>query len=278
LAGVAFALTLAGVVGTLLAVALLWRLQRDFHELDAAERFEAAHLSRVVQRYVPLELRTRIVGEEIALARQFMGAMRPRWRRIAVLSGVIMLCGATAAYVAVRRNQTAVAVAASRSVANPAPILEKPAQPAPNLAKPAQPAPNLAKPAANLAKPAVNLDVLKTVQGVWGWRADALESCQENPQTISVTPDRKKLSVRYSKPFQNGAASVTNLDFDVVSTKPDVLVLSLPNASTATRLVVTLQFLDADTFSLTRSDEPMKTSGTIVRCPPPPPAENGVAH
>ena len=266
MAGVAFALTLAGLAGTLLAVALLWRLRQDFRELAAADRFEAAHVSRVVQRYVPLELRTRIVGEEIALARQFMGAMWPRWRRIAVLSGVIMLCGATAAYVAVRRNQTAVAVA--RSVARPAPNLEKPA---PNPEKPAQPA-------ANLAKPAVTLDVLKTVQGVWGWRADALESCQENPQTISVTPDRKKLSVRYAKPYQNGVASITNLDFDIESAKPDVLVLSLPNASTATRLVVTLQFLNADTFSLTRSDEPMKSSGTIVRCPPPPPAENSVVH
>jgi hypothetical protein len=184
-----------------------------------------------------------------------------------VLSGVIMLCGATAAYVAVRRNQTAVAVA--RSVARPALNLEKPA---PNPEKPAQPA-------QNLAKPAVSLDVLKTVQGVWGWRADALESCQENPQTISVTPDRKKLSVRYAKPYQNGVASITNLDFDIESAKPDVLVLSLPNASTATRLVVTLQFLNADTFSLTRSDEPMKSSGTIVRCPPPPPpAENSVVH
>jgi hypothetical protein len=267
LAGVAFALTLAGLAGTLLAVALLWRLRQDFRELDAADRFEAAHVSRVVQRYVPLELRTRIVGEEMALARQFMGAMWPRWRRIAVLSGVIMLCGATAAYVAVRRNQTAVAVA--RSVARPALNLEKPA---PNPEKPAQPA-------QNLAKPAVSLDVLKTVQGVWGWRADALESCQENPQTISVTPDRKKLSVRYAKPYQNGVASITNLDFDIESAKPDVLVLSLPNASTATRLVVTLQFLNADTFSLTRSDEPMKSSGTIVRCPPPPPpAENSVVH
>lgn len=266
MAGVAFALTLAGLAGTLLAVALLWRLRQDFRELAAADRFEAAHVSRVAQRYVPLELRTRIVGEEIALARQFMGAMWPRWRRIAVLSGVIMLCGATAAYVAVRRNQTAVAVA--RSVARPALNLEKPA---PNPEKPAQPAPNL-------AKPAVTLDVLKTVQGVWGWRADALELCQENPQTISVTPDRKKLSVRYAKPYQNGVASITNLDFDIESAKPDVLVLSLPNASTATRLVVTLQFLNADTFSLTRSDEPMKTSGTIVRCPPPPPAENSVVH
>ena len=264
MAGVA--LTLAGLAGTLLAIALLWRLRQDFRELDAADRFEAAHVSRVVQRYVPLELRTRIVGEEMALARQFMGAMWPRWRRIAVLSGVIMLCGATAAYVAVRRNQTAVAVA--RSVARPALNLEKPA---PNPEKPAQPAPNL-------AKPAVSLDVLKTVQGVWGWRADALESCQENPQTISVTPDRKKLSVRYAKPYQNGVASITNLDFDIESAKPDVLVLSLPNASTATRLVVTLQFLNADTFSLTRSDEPMKSSGTIVRCPPPPPAENSVVH
>ena len=130
---VAFALTLAGLAGTLLAVALLWRLRQDFRELDAADRFEAAHVSRVVQRYVPLELRTRIVGEEMAIARQFMGAMWPRWRRIAVLSGVIMLCGATAAYVAVRRNQTAVAVA--RSVARPALNLEKPA---PNPEKPAR--------------------------------------------------------------------------------------------------------------------------------------------
>ena len=60
LAGVAFALTLAGLAGTLVAVALLWRLRQDFRELDAADRFEAAHVSRVVQRYVPLGLRRRL--------------------------------------------------------------------------------------------------------------------------------------------------------------------------------------------------------------------------
>ncbi len=44
-------------------------------------------------------------------------------------------------------------------------------------------------------------DVLKAVQGAWGWRADARQSCQDNPQTISLSPDGKILSVDYAKSY-----------------------------------------------------------------------------
>ena len=245
LAGVASALTLAALAGTAMAVFLLWRSRNDLREVEAAERFEAAHLSRVVQRYVPIELRTRVINEEIAIAKQVIAMRRPRWRRLAILSGMIMLCGATTAYVSDHRNRTALAAARSA------------------------------------AKPALNLDVLKTVQGVWGWRVDSVQSCQENPQTITVTPDRKKLTVRYAKPFYNGPRPTTRLDFDVISARPDMLVMSLQEAADTApsrTLQVTVQFLDADTFSIARSDEPMKTSGAIIRCPPQPVVNENVAR
>jgi hypothetical protein len=131
------------------------------------------------------------------------------------------------------------------------------------------------------AKSVVNLDVLKDIQGVWGWRADFLESCPENPQTISVSADRKTLSLRYLKPYQQGEKTITNLDFDVVSAKPDGLVLSLSDASRAANLPhtrVVIQFIDANTFSMSRDESPLGSSGTIVRCPPEKSAEGSAAH
>jgi hypothetical protein len=41
---------------------------------------------------------------------------------------------------------------------------------------------------------------------------------------------------------------------------------------------VRIQFLDADTFSMSRGDHPMASSGTIARCPPAKPVDETAAH
>jgi hypothetical protein len=233
-AAVAIALTLAATAGTVIAVSKVWRFRTDSRVIAAAERFEAVNLTDVVKRHVPSELQTQNPADEIAVAKQVIGTRLPRWKRIALVSGLVMLCTATAATFSVHRNMQASAAA--------------------RLA----------------AKPRLNLDVLKAVQGVWGWRADFLQSCAENPQTVVVTSDRKKLSVRYAKPFQDGSKTVTILDFDVVSATSDTLVLAEPDSTTPSAARVYVNFLDANSYSLSRSDAPMRSSGAIERCPPPP--------
>jgi hypothetical protein len=245
LAVVALVLTLASFAATVLAVVTLWRLRRDSRVIEAAERFELVDLTTVVKRYVPSEDQTFRSAEEMAIARQVISARRPHWRRLAVVFGIALACCvAMASYSGQRQLQM---MAAARLV----------------------------------AKPLVNLDVLKDVQGVWGWRADFLESCPENPQTITVAPDRKTLSLRYAKPYRQGEKTITNLDFNVLSAKPDRLVLSLSDASRATNLPptqVVIQFIDANTFSISRDESPLASSGTIVRCPPVKSAEGAAAH
>lgn len=201
--------------------------------IEAGERFEAVDLTTVVKRYVPSELQTQKAAEEMAVAKQVIVSRWPRWKRIAIVSGIIVVCGATAASYAVHRNLQAIALARST------------------------------------AKPALNLDVLKVVQGVWGWRADFEQSCEQNPQTISVTPDQKKLTVRYAKPYKKETKTYTELDFDVISTKPDMLVLSDPGTATPDKpdpARVYVQFIDANSYAVSRSDEPLGSSGTIARC------------
>ncbi len=157
-AAIAFLLVLAAAIGTILAVAKLWRFRMDGQVIDAAERLEAVNLGTVVKRYVPSELQTQNFTDEIAIARQVISSRRPGWKRIAMISGVVLLCSATVAAYFTRRNLEVIAAA--------------------QLA----------------AKPRLNLDVLRVIQGVWGWRADFLESCAENPQTVVVSPDHKNLS------------------------------------------------------------------------------------
>jgi hypothetical protein len=236
-AAVAIALTLAAAAGTVVAVSRLWRFRRDSLVIAAAERFEAVNLTDVVKRHVPSELQTQNPTDEIAVAKQVIGVRRPHWQRIALASGLVMLCAATAATFSVHRNMQASAAA--------------------RLA----------------AKPRLNLDVLKAVQGVWGWRADFLQSCAENPQTVVVASDRKKLSVRYAKPYQDGSKAITVLDFDVVSATPDTLVLAEPSSDTPSPAQVYVNFLDANSYSLSRTDAPMRSSGAIERCPPSPAVE-----
>lgn len=227
-------LTLVALIGTVLGIASLYRLWRDFRVIEAAERLEAVNFSSVVRRRVPIGLRTQRMAEEIVIARQVMVAGWLRWRRLAVVFGVVMLCGAGATAFSIERNIKAIAQAQLET------------------------------------KTRLNLDVLKVVQGVWGWRADAMQSCSENPQTISVGADRRTLLVRYAKPRQQGSETITNLNFDVVATKPDMLELTpsddaLQSNPRASR--VYLQFTDENDFVISRSDDPLRSSGTVVRCP-----------
>jgi hypothetical protein len=221
----AIALTLAAAAGTAIAVAKFKRLKADYRVIEAGERFEAVDLTTIVKRYVPSERQTQKASEELPIAKQVIGSRRPRCKRTAIIAAVLMLCGAAAVTLSVQR------ILASLTTAQLA------------------------------AKPPLNLDLLTAIQGVWGWRADVRQSCAVNPQTISVTPDRKTLTVQYAKPVQPDADTSTTMNFDVVSATSNLIVLRRPDSTN-----MYLRFIDADTITVSRSDEPVDTSGAVERC------------
>jgi hypothetical protein len=233
-AGMAISLTLWVLVVAIFAVFKSWRLGTDSKVLAAAERFEAVNLTRVIKRYVPAEHQTNRVAEEIVIAKQVIGLRRPRWRRTAIVSCGLVLCGAGAAAFALQREV--------RPIATPQPQVA-------------------------VAKPAPNFDVLKDIQGIWGWRGDFAQSCEENPQTISVAPDGRRLSIRYAKPYREATGPKTDIDFDIDDVKPDTLVaVKSGSALSASPTHIYFKFLDKDSFVLTWSNDPTASSGTVARC------------
>jgi hypothetical protein len=233
LLSVASVLTLAAGVGTTLAVASIWQLRRDARTIAAAENFEAVDLTTVVKRYVPAEQQTNLAPEEIALAKQAVVARRPRLKWRAVISGVVLVGGAAVTALSTHRYLEATA----------------------HLA----------------IKPRLDLDVLRVIQGVWGFRSDYLQSCSENPQTIQVAPDRKTLTLRYAKPYELKSGTLTELNFDVVSVKPNMIGLlwTDPPASVVDKPTpFDVAFIDENTMSWSPSKVGTASSGAIERCAP----------
>jgi hypothetical protein len=227
----ALVLTLGAAVVTALAIVSIWRLRRDTRVIEAAESFEAVDLTTVVKRYVPAELQTQLAANEIAIAKRVIAARRPRLKLLAAVFGVVLVCGATASVFSTERHLEMAAAA--------------------RLA----------------AKPRVNLDVLRDVQGVWGWKSDFLLSCSEDPQTIEVAPDQKTLKLRYAKPSKQGSVMLTELNFDVVAARPDKLVLVWTNAPGGAKpSPVEIQFIDTNTMSWSSSTNATVSSGAIARC------------
>ncbi len=233
LAAVSFGLLLLGVAGAAFSVWSLLRLRRDYLAAEAAERLEAVNLSYVVRRYVPRRLRSHRRAEELALAKQFIDARRPGWKRWAIASAALVACSASATAFLGYRNMHAKSEIRAE------------------------------------VKTLPSGDALATIQGVWGWRADFLQSCTENPQVISVSSDHKKLSLHYAKPLVSASPPLKDFDYAVVSVQPDTIVLSGPLSAARSNLrpaSITIKFLDANTYTATASDRPLQTTGVIERC------------
>lgn len=213
-------------------VQMLMRLRQHYRVVEAAERLEVVNLSHVVRLYVPREHQTNRGAEEMVLAKQGIEARRLPWRRRAFASAALTLAFAgLTTFLAHRPPPTTPVV--------------------PTMAK---------------ARPSV--DALAAIEGVWGWRANATQSCDENPQAISVSADHTKLSVRYSKPL-GGPGAPTKFDYDVVSKEPNMLVLAgplSPDHPNARVPQVTIRFLDTNTYTANVSNRPFQSTGAVERC------------
>lgn len=221
-AGVSFGLLLLGAAGAAYSLWSLSRLRQHYRLVEAAERQPAVGLRYVVRRYVPRALRSHQRAEEILLAKQIIEARRTKWKRRAMASALLVACSVGTTIFLVHRNL----------------------------------------PAMTPSGKVLPSDPLTAIAGVWGWRADSSRSCTENPQVISVSSDRKRVSTHYAKRIQIG----THWDYDVSMQQPGMLVLSLPVGSSPRPISISIKFLDADTFIATSSERPLETTGAIERC------------
>ena len=229
LAGAASVATLLALAGILLSIASLWRLRTHYRLTEAAERSEMVGLSAIVQRYVPGELQSHRTSDEIAIVKQVICLRRTRWTRAAIILGALMLFSVAAAAHFTRRN------------------LELLVQGDP------------------VVRAGPNLDVMKLVQGNWGWRADFRQSCSQNPQTISVSPDGDRVSLDYARPYW----TQQHFEYSVYSARANKIVLKLLNAAPSPDshpVTLTITFLDANTFLLENSNKPLESYGTMERC------------
>lgn len=233
LAAVSFGLTLLAIAGAVFSIWSLAQLRQHYRAVEAAEKLPSVNLSPVVRRYVPRALRSHRRAEEALLCKQFISARRPRWQRSTMIFAGLMVCCAAATAFFAHRNLEAKAV-----------------------------------PRAAVAALSGG-DALATIQGTWGWRADFMQSCAQNPQVISVSADRKRLSMHYTKPIPSGTRALQDVDFAVVSVQSDALVLSPPAAATGPvphPVSISIKFLDANTYIATNSDRPLQSTGVIERC------------
>ncbi len=223
------------------AVAALWRMRQEARLIEAAERFQPIDLTDIVKKYVPAERQSHRLSEEIPIAKAAIGARWPRHKWTAILAALVMLASATAASILIHRN-----LKSDKEMAQD--TTQEPVQPV-------------------VAKPTVSLDVLKAVQGVWGLKFDFLQSCEQNPEMVMVSPDRKKLLVHYVKPAADG--TVVDINYDVVATQPNLLILAnaADDTSNNNRSLVYMTFTNADTYDMRIGEDPLAPANVVVRCP-----------
>jgi hypothetical protein len=214
---------LLAALGLLLGLIAIERMRHDLQVVEAAERLEKVDLSYVVQKYIPIGQRSQKANQEIPLIREAISIRRPCSRRMAILSGVLLL--STAAPVALYLRHL-----------------------------------DIWKEALRGQRPSVReyVDALTAIQGVWGWKADAARSCEQNAQTVAVSADRKTVSIDYAKPHE----PLGPLVFAVISTAPNTIVMKhLDNSFT-----VNVNFFDANAYVMSFDQFPMASTGSIERC------------
>jgi hypothetical protein len=235
------ALTLVALVVTIIFVLQLFRLGRDNKLIEAAERSERVDLQYLMKRYVPLELRTERLGDEIPIAKDQIGHSIAHWKAncsivlvmtvLLVVSGVLVLRGD---------------------------ILT-----APSLQAEAE----------------LPLDAFSLLPGVWGWKYDFELSCSRNAHRIIVSDQRDRITVAFKQPLWDRGKLVQSWQYIVLGQQKRGLDLTLvvpedrPDATLGvplpsdkdTRWEFTLD--DKDTYHVRKNDLPTTVVGPIVRCP-----------
>lgn len=216
---------LAGLIATTVSAVVLYRLRRDGQWAEAAERDERVDLQYLMKKHVPLDLRTEMPTTELPIAKQNIARLLRLWKRVIAASTALCVVGAIPATVGIRHELSSRRVeAASKRVASVNPLAD--------------------------------------IVGTWGTPYDFAYSCSQNPHTMRLLDEGRRIVATFDKP--PGAAIPQSFEWLVAGTQKNEIILSVPNEPRR-RLNFILD--DKDTYHITRSDKPLATFDTAVRCP-----------
>lgn len=228
-------------VGAAVAVAAwgfkLLRLRQHRKILRDAEELKSVDLSSVITAHIPTGQRTQDPHQEMAVVKDIIAGKQTRDVRALLVSSCALVLTIGGA-VAVEFLETG-------------------------------PAPGTRGSSVGIVPPTI--DALASVPGKWGWKFNALMSCTGNPHTISVSEDRRRLSLRFEKPLTIRGVSVPGYDYDIVGSRPSELILrpvgAEPEQDDAGRPVEWIMHFDNQgTYVMKRSVPGIPPSGEIGRC------------
>ena len=100
------------------------------------------------------------------------------------------------------------------------------------------------------------------IVGTWGTPYDFAYSCSQNPLTLRVLDEGRRIVWTYDK--SPGAAIPQSFEFLVAGTQRNEILLSVPNTP---RMGLKLILDNKDTYHITRSDQPLAIFDIAARCP-----------
>ena len=222
---------LTALIATTVSAVVLYRLRRDRQWAEAAERHERVDLQYLMKKHVQLDLRTEMPTTELPIAKQNIARLLRLWKRIIAASTALCIVGVILVTVGIRHDLSSSRIEAARRAAAP-PIR------------------------------AAQVNPLVDIVGTWGTPYDFAKSCSQNPHTMRLLDEGRRIAVTFDK--SPGAAMPQSFEWLVVGTQKNEIILSVPNEP---RMELKFILDDKDTYHMTRSDRPMAIFDIVARCP-----------
>ena len=222
---------LTALIATTVSAVVLYRLRRDRQWAEAAERHERVDLQYLIKKHVPLDRMTEMPTTELPIAKQNIARLLRQWTRIFAAATVLCFVGGILVTIAIRHELASARIEAARRAAAP-PIR------------------------------AAQVNPLVDIVGTWGTPYDFAKSCSQNPHTMRLLDEGRRIAVTFDK--SPGAAMPQSFEWLVVGTQKNEIILSVPNEP---RIGLKLILDDNDTYHMTRSDRPLAIFDIVARCP-----------
>jgi hypothetical protein len=109
-------------------------------------------------------------------------------------------------------------------------------------------------------------DPLVLIPGTWDW-ANRPGSCQDNPQTLTLSPDRLRLTLEYKKPVTNGSGQLQKSEVYKILDARARLLHTQGTDPKGQPVIYDFVFASNDSFCWHRGDWPKgQCTKTMVRC------------
>jgi hypothetical protein len=216
---------LTALIAATVSAVVLYRLRRDGQWAEAAERHERVDLQYLMKKHVPLDRMTGMPTTELPIVKQNIARLLRLWKRIVAASTTLCIVGVILVTVGIRHDLSSGWIEAA-------------------------------------PKRAASVNPMADIVGTWGTPYDFAKSCSQNPHTMRLLDEGRRIAVTFDKP--PSAAIPQSFEWLVVGTQKNEIILSVPNEP---RIELKLILDDKDTYHMTRSDRPMAIFEIVARCP-----------